>query len=230
MAESRTRREKAGLASHGKGEFPVGGGRVCRRLPFVLRLALVVALLVLWVGNAPASIYLCRDRGGKSHFTNVPAGDCQSYSLQEPGGAVRKGSSHPGRIIAPSAYDAEIRRVGRRFNVDPPLIKAIIHAESAFNHRAVSRRGAQGLMQLMPDTARELRVRDPFDPLDNIEGGTRYMRFLLDSFNNDLVLSLAAYNAGPGMVQRSGGVPRIPETRRYVNKVLKHYKSYKASW
>ncbi len=178
-------------------------------------------------------MYLCRDRNGTTHFTNVPAADsCRLYTLERGG---RTGKSSPRRVAArpnayPNAYDSEIRRIGRQYNVDPPLIKAIIHTESSFDHRAVSRRGAQGLMQLMPDTARELKVRDPFNPLENIEGGTRYMRYLLDSFNNDLVLSLAAYNAGPGMVQRSGGVPKIAETRRYVHKVLTHYKAYKASW
>ena len=83
-------------------------------------------------------------------------------------------------------------------------------------------------MQLMPATARELRVANPFNPRENIDGGTRYFRGLMDTFNGDLILSLAAYNAGPGLVKRTGGVPRITETRRYVNKVLKRYKVYKA--
>ena len=85
-------------------------------------------------------------------------------------------------------------------------------------------------MQLMPATARELRVSNPFNPRENIDGGTRYFRKLMDSFNGDLILSLAAYNAGPGQVMRAGGVPKIAETRRYVHKVLKRYKQYKAVW
>jgi soluble lytic murein transglycosylase-like protein len=83
-------------------------------------------------------------------------------------------------------------------------------------------------MQLMPETARELQVDDPFDPKDNIEGGVRYFKQILELFEGNLLLSLAAYNAGPGLVRRTGGVPRIPETRRYVNKVLKRYKYYRA--
>jgi soluble lytic murein transglycosylase-like protein len=124
-------------------------------------------------------------------------------------------------------YDLEIRRVGQRYQVDPPLIKAVIQAESDFDSRAVSSRGAQGLMQLMPETARELRVDNPFNPRENIDGGTRYLRQMLDNFKGDLTLSLAAYNAGPGLVSRTGGVPQIPETVQYVNKVLKQYKEYK---
>ena len=131
---------------------------------------------------------------------------------------------------ASERYDSEIRRIGRLYRVDPSLIKAIIHTESDFDHRAVSRCGAQGLMQLMPGTARELRVSDPFNAQDNIDGGTRYFRSLLDSFNEDLVLSLAAYNAGPGLVARTGGVPEIPETQRYIKKVLKRYKVYKKAF
>jgi soluble lytic murein transglycosylase-like protein len=127
-------------------------------------------------------------------------------------------------------YDLEIRRVSRLYNVDPSLIKAIIHTESDFDDQAVSRSGAQGLMQLMPATARELRVTNPFDPQENIDGGTRYFRSLLDIFNEDLVLSLAAYNAGPGLVTRTGGVPDIAETQHYVKKVLKRYKVYQTTW
>jgi soluble lytic murein transglycosylase-like protein len=85
-------------------------------------------------------------------------------------------------------------------------------------------------MQLMPGTARDLQVSDPFNPQENIDGGTRYFRSLLDSFNEDLVLSLAAYNAGPGLVSRAGGVPKIPETLNYIEMVLKRYKVYKATW
>jgi soluble lytic murein transglycosylase-like protein len=126
-------------------------------------------------------------------------------------------------------YDREIRSIARRYKIDPSLIKAIIHTESAFNHKAVSKSGAQGLMQLMPDTAREMDVADPFNPRENIDGGTRYFRQILNDFDGNLILSLAAYNAGPGLVRRTGGVPQIPETRRYVNKVLKQYKVYRSS-
>ncbi len=104
------------------------------------------------------------------------------------------------------------------------LIKAIIKAESNFDPTAVSPQGAQGLMQLMPATAKDLQVSNPFDPQENITGGAKYLRFLLDSYRWDVELSLAAYNAGPGNVKKA--VPNIPETREYVAKVLGNYQSY----
>jgi len=194
--------------------------------PYAAWLGFVILAMLLLLLNTPtlqAGMYLCRDSSGAMNFTNVPNGsDCKAIAL-------KKAGSWKGMANGPASarYDFEIRRVGRLYRVDPSLIKAIIHTESDFNHRAVSRCGAQGLMQLMPGTARELRVSDPFNARENIDGGTRYFRSLLDSFNEDLVLSLAAYNAGPGLVARTGGVPKIPETLRYINKVLKRYKVYK---
>lgn len=211
----------------------IGGHR--RSIPVPYRLAglrlLVpgVFLLLVFVGAgiAPASMYVCRDKSGSVSYTNVPAsGNCSTLGAMNSGRkqkAVYRGGDS-------SRFDPEIRRIGRRYDIDPSLIKAIIHTESAFDHRAVSTQGAQGLMQLMPATARELRVSNPFNPRENIDGGTRYFRKLMNSFNGDLILSLAAYNAGPGLVMRTGGVPRIVETRRYVHKVLKRYKQYKAVW
>lgn len=186
----------------------------------------IVLLLLLNSPGLHAGMYSCRDSSGAISITNVRNGsDCQAFVLKK-AGSWKNMSNGP----ASKRYDSEIRRIGRLYKVDPSLIKAIIHIESDFNHRAVSRCGAQGLMQLMPGTARELRVSDPFNARENIDGGTRYFRSLLDSFNEDLVLSLAAYNAGPGLVARTGGVPKIPETLRYINKVLKRYKVYKAAW
>ncbi len=185
-----------------------------------------VALLAFASGARSGAIYICREKSGAMNFTNAPVGaHCKPYSLNQSGGLhvtmVGSGSADS------STYDQDIRRIGRRYQVDPPLIKAIIRAESDFDHRAVSRRGALGLMQLMPDTARELRVANPFNPQENIDGGTRYIRQMLDNFNGNLTLSLAAYNAGPGLVTRTGGVPAIPETQQYVIKVLQQYKDYK---
>lgn len=192
-----------------------------------------MGLLFLLVGLCSASsatMYLCRDSSGTLNFTNVPnSNDCKSYKLGKKKKSYGSYSSWAGNLDR-SKYDTEIRKVGRRYDVDPPLIKAIIHTESDFDHRAVSKAGAQGLMQLMPETAKELKVFDPFNPKENIDGGTRYFRKIMDQFNGNLILSIAAYNAGPGLVSRTGGVPRITETRRYVNKVLRHYKIYKSKW
>lgn len=116
-------------------------------------------------------------------------------------------------------FEAEIQRHARLNGVSPALVKAVIHAESAFNPQARSRVGAQGLMQLMPGTAQELGVKQPFDPDQNIDGGVRYLAKLLRMYNNDVRLATAAYNAGPGAVQRYKGVPAFPETRAYVQRV-----------
>lgn len=199
------------------------------RCNFICAIGLLFSLIGL-CSAASATIYLCRDSSGTLNFTNVPnSNDCKSYNLLKKKKIYGSYSSWAGNTNR-SKYDTEIRTVGKRYDVDPPLIKAIIHAESDFDHRAVSKTGAQGLMQLMPETARELRVYNPFNPQENIDGGTRYFRKMLDIFNGNLILSLAAYNAGPGLVSRTGGVPRITETRRYVNKVLKQYKIYKSKW
>ena len=103
----------------------------------------------------------------------------------------------------------------------------MIRAESSFDRYAVSKRGAQGLMQLMPDTAKHLEVVDPFNPSQNIEGGRRYLRYLLDAFDQELPLTLAAYNAGPTLVKRINRIPRIPETVKYVRRVMDYYKEYR---
>lgn len=193
-------------------------------------LCLATTFLFLGHGTGQAQMYLCRDKSGSVNFTNVRnSPNCTAYRIKKKSHqwTKRRSSIGTGKTDR-SQYDHEIRRIARRYRIDPPLIKAIIHVESDFNHRAVSSQGAKGLMQLMPGTARELRVSNPFNAKENIDGGTRYFRKMLDSFDGNIILSLAAYNAGPGRVARTGGVPQIKETRRYVNKVLKRYKVYKA--
>src|SRR4030095_10154351 len=120
-------------------------------------------------------------------------------------------------------YEAIIRKYAGQFRLDPSLVRSMIETESAFDSRAVSPKGARGLMQLMPATARRVGVQNSFDPEQNIRGGMQHMRGLLDRFNNDLELSLAAYNAGENLVQRIGRIPHIRETHAYVRKITKKY-------
>jgi len=126
-------------------------------------------------------------------------------------------------------YDEAITKASRQFRVEPSLIKAVIRAESDFDRKAVSRKGAQGLMQLMPNTAQLMEVADPFDPEENILGGTRYLSLMLERFQNNVQLALAAYNAGPERVEQYKGIPPFPETRTFVERVLRFYDQYAAA-
>jgi soluble lytic murein transglycosylase-like protein len=119
-----------------------------------------------------------------------------------------------------SKYEAPIGLAAAAHGIPAALIKSVMHVESAFNAAALSRKGAIGLMQLMPETARDMGVKDPFDPIENIGGGVRYLAFLLSRYGGDKVKALAAYNAGPGAVDKYGGVPPFAETRQYVRDVL----------
>jgi len=126
-------------------------------------------------------------------------------------------------------YLQHIRDVAERHGLEPALVRAVVHAESNFNHRAVSRAGAQGLMQLMPKTQLQLGVRDPFDVHDNLDGGTRLLKELLNRYRNNLRFAAAAYNAGPEAVERYRGIPPYEETRNYVRRVTELYSRYKTA-
>jgi len=126
---------------------------------------------------------------------------------------------------APQTLDQMVKEVAARYNVDPDLVKAVVTTESNWNPHAVSRTGAQGLMQLVPSTARDLGVHNAFDPQQNLDGGVRYLRMLLERYDGDLDKALAAYNAGPGAVDRAGGVPHIAETESYVRHVTATYRN-----
>ena len=127
----------------------------------------------------------------------------------------------------PDKYDHFIMAASERHGIEFPLLKAIIKAESDFNPKAVSKKGAKGLMQIMPFNFKALKINDPFDPWENIMGGTTYFKQLLDRFEGKLKLALAAYNAGPQRVEESGSIPPIKETEEYVRRVIKYYRSLK---
>ncbi|MBW1799705.1 MAG: lytic transglycosylase domain-containing protein [Deltaproteobacteria bacterium] len=166
-----------------------------------------------------ADIYRYRDKNGVWHFTNIKSD--KRYKLY-----IRDYSKRPLQYI--KEYDGIIRQASKRFKVDPNLIKAVIKAESDFNHRAISKKGARGLMQLMPQTADEMAVDNPFNPEENIFGGTRYLSILLERFKNNTQMALAAYNAGPEAVEDHRGIPPYHETRTFVKRVLSYYKKFKS--
>jgi soluble lytic murein transglycosylase-like protein len=195
-------------------------------------------LLLFWTGPAPADIYRHQDGDGVIHFTNVPNDNRYRLFLKEYEKVNRqtplKKASYKGLPPLAPAYasfmpDVEnhVAEAARFYDLDQKLIKAVIQVESNYNPLARSPKGAQGLMQLMPGTARDLEVSDPYNPRQNIIGGSRYLRYLLDLFNNDLSLALAAYNAGPERVNQYRGIPPYLETRSYVEKVMRKYQSLK---
>lgn len=182
---------------------------------------LVCASLIFFSYNlTSADIYRYRDENGVWHFTNIKTD--KRYKLY-----LRSSKKKPTEYI--KEYGSIIKQASERFRIDPSLIKAVIKAESDFNHKAVSHKGAQGLMQLMPRTADDMDVKNPFNPEENIFGGTRYLSLLLDRFNNNTRLALAAYNAGPESVEDYRGIPPFSETRSFVKKVLHYYNRYKSS-
>lgn len=204
--------------------------RIVRQL---LLHTLLPALLAGALSRSPAAadIYRYEDRETDTiHFTDAPTDKRFKIFMRD----IKRDKQLRARLkfgagTNPAEYEQIIRSCSEKYGVSTPLIKAVIHAESGYNPNAVSNKGASGLMQLMPDTARSLKVSNRFDPKDNVEGGVRYLRFLLDTFRGDVSLALAAYNAGLSRVARYGGIPPYAETRTYVNRVLSYMQSYQAN-
>lgn len=194
------------------------------RKPFAL-FPLLAGFLLFFVSNctlpitAGATVAAYMDVQGNLHYVRGKSSRTNRKI------AINRPVPRSTKDFSSQTINAFIHIAATEHGVDPLLIKAIIKTESNFDPTAVSPKGAQGLMQLMPATAKDLQVADPFDPQDNITGGTKYLRSLLDSYGWDLELSIAAYNAGPGKVK--GRIPNIVETKMYIAKVLDNYQSFK---
>jgi len=185
--------------------------------PYGILITILFSLFFSFI-SVHADIYRFKDENGVWHFTNIRSD--RRYRLYIKTGRV-KGKQYI------RDYDTIIQRAAQQFGVERHLIKSIIMAESSFDPNAISKSGAQGLMQLMPPTANDMEVHNPFDPEENIFGGTKYLSLLLKKFNQDKKLAIAAYNIGPSVVANQNSVPLISQTRRFVEKVMKYYSEFK---
>ncbi len=193
-----------------------------------------LVLLLATAASAGGNIYKYVEKDGTVIYTNVPRGQARAARKVEgefrpapPPGAPARVTSRSSARLEP--YDAFIETAAVRYRIPAALVRAVMHAESAFDPNALSHVGASGLMQLMPATAQDMYVKDIFDPMENIEGGVRYLRVLANEFEGDMVKMVAAYNAGPEAVKKyKGQVPPYPETQAYVRKVIALYRQYKS--
>jgi len=193
----------------------------CRK-KIVTILAACTIILTVVAPPALADIYRYIDENGVMHFTNAPTSSSNEFKL-----FIRERSQPAPSWYYSEKYDDLITEASERFGVSFHLLKAIIKAESDFDAQAVSKKGAMGLMQIMPQNFKLLGLKDPFDPTQNINAGARYFKQLYERFKGKLALSLAAYNAGPTAVDRYKTIPPYEETEAYVKRVLKYYYSYK---
>jgi soluble lytic murein transglycosylase-like protein len=189
---------------------------------FKIILLTIAISLIPCIGHT--AVYGFVDEGGTYHFTNmVPVGKKFRIIISD-----RIKSIVTKHVINNTDYDTMIAQHAANHGIDPLLIKAVMKAESNFNPRALSHKGAQGLMQLMPDTARLMKVEDPFDPDDNIKGGARYLKYLDDIFGGNIELILAGYNAGPRrVIENKMNVPPYEETKTYIQRVKSYYNKLK---
>lgn len=203
-------------------------------------LALLASSLILGLSvEAHADIYRCKRADGTQHYTNVreKGGRCQTVVRSSKKSKARKKRSSTSASRPPSPptgagryarYDTLIAEAAVLYQLPNSFIRAVMRVESNFNPNVVSSAGAMGLMQLMPKTALSMGVSDPFDVRQNILGGARYLRILANRYKGDLILTVAAYNAGEGAVDKHDGIPPYKETQRYVRRVLKHYYAYRS--
>ncbi len=186
--------------------------------------ALVLTVLVLTLASSALAgkVYFYVDNNGTYHFSDQPKSDRYDKAM-----VWEQGSSLEVMLVTDNEYHRLILSACRLYDVEPALIKAMIRVESNYNKNAVSKAGAQGLMQLMPGTARLVRVNNSFDPRENIFGGVCYLKSLLNRYNGDVQLALAGYNAGPGAVGKYNGVPPYKETKKYIRLVLQYREYYR---
>ena len=192
------------------------------------RYAVVYALFLAVAAPAAAEIYIYQGPNGERVISDRPMRDHQLLTKRD----TFKDAGHiladrPINTGGPTDFQVHIRNASQKYQVDPALVEAIIQIESSFRPDAVSTSGATGLMQLMPATASDLKVYDRYNPRENIHGGVKYVSQLMERFDDDLTLVVAAYNAGPGAVERAGGIPPKAETQRYVKKVLTAYHHFR---
>ena len=187
---------------------------------------LIAALLMASSVSARPQIYTYVDADGMRHYTDVPDNNRYRLLVMSPRDRTASGDRYDMALLARAGqYDAIIEKAATSASVEPNLLRAVIVVESGFNSHAISKRGAVGLMQLMPATAARFGVANAFDPRQNVHGGARYLKFLIDRFGQNLGLALAAYNAGEDAVERNGGqIPPFSETMAYVPRVLKIYR------
>lgn len=216
--------------------LPLGYDRIVTR-PLLFALSLMATVLLWDLPSASADIYKCKDKNGGIHYSSSRhAGMRCSLSVKSKKRAKASTASKGRRRAAPptkdryTKFDAHIKEAAALYQLPEAIVRAVMRVESDFNPTVVSHAGAIGLMQLMPRTAASMGVRNPFDPRENILGGTRYLRILANMFNGDLVLTVAAYNAGEGAVLRHRGIPPYTETQRYVRRVLKHYYAFRSRY
>ena len=179
-------------------------------------------ILIAAVSSVHADIFMYIDENGVMHFSNAPTSNEHEYKVY-----IKERTAVSRNFHSTNKYDHFITDAAEQTGVDSRLLKAMIKAESDFDPRAVSRKGAMGLMQIMPENFKMLDLKNPFDPWQNIRAGAQYFQKLYERFNGKLALSLAAYNAGPTAVDRYKRIPPYQETEEYVLRVLRYYRTFK---